>query len=367
MELFRRFQRADGRIPHDLGKSQLNCPSDGTTAGKPWKDLSTKYALMVYRDFLWSGDRAWVRRFYPSVKRAMRWQLAADHNGDGLPENEGLDTTYDLWNFFGTSSYTAGIHLAALRATEALARAAGDGRFALICRAQYALGASSFDEQLWTGAYYLAARQADGRPYEACIAGQLNGQWYAHLLDLGYLLPRERVRQAVRTMLQLNGRASRFGAVNAVFPDGRPDDRSYHSGNVWVGETYALAALAIYEGFIDEGLELARRVWLTFVDHVKRPWSQTDVVGASDGRLGDGEFYLRNVAIWAIPLALARQDPGAQQALRTLVPTWPAAQRRRPSTWLRTPSRAQVEGRRHRAGAPADGAAPRAHHIGAPS
>ena len=40
MELFRRFQRADGRIPHDLGKSQLNCPSDGTTAGKPWKDQS---------------------------------------------------------------------------------------------------------------------------------------------------------------------------------------------------------------------------------------------------------------------------------------------------------------------------------------
>ena len=118
--------------------------------------------------------------------------------------------------------------------------------------------------------------------------------------------------------------ASRFGAVNAVFPDGQVDRSSWHSGNIWVGETYALCALAIYEGFVKEGMELAQRVWSNFVERAKRPWSQTDVVAAEDGRLGDGEFYLRNVAIWALPFALAREQREARRVLHTLAPTWRA-------------------------------------------
>jgi uncharacterized protein (DUF608 family) len=273
---------------------------------------------MVYRNFLWSRDRRWIRGFYPSVKRAMLWQLGADRDGDGLPENEGSDSTYDLWDFFGAGSYTSSIHLAALRATEAMAEAAGDRPFALQCHAAAARGARSFDERLWAGGYYRAALGTDGTPYEACIAGQLNGQWYAHLLGLGYLVPRARVQQAVDTMLRLN--ASPYGAVNAVFPDGRIDTQSWHSGNIWVGETYALAALAVYEGRVEQGLELARRAWLNFVGRAKRPWSQTDVVAAATGEPGDGEFYLRNIAIWAIPLALARTDAAARRALHALAP-----------------------------------------------
>ncbi len=336
LELFRRAQRPDGRIPHDLGKGQINCPSDGTTAGVPWKDLSTKYALMVYRDWLWSGDQTWIRGFYPSVKRAMRWQLTRDRDGDGLPENEGRDSTYDLWDFFGVGSYTAGIHLAALRATERLARAAGDPAFARVCREQFAAGAASFEARLWTGSYYRAAAGRGGARYEACVAGQLNGQWYAHLLGLGYLVSRKRVNEAVLTMLRLNARASEFGAVNAVFPDGTVDESSLHSGNVWAGETYALAALAIYEGFIEEGLAIAQRMWRVFADLAKRPWSQTDVVGARDGRPGDGELYIRNLAIWAIPFALAHRDVRAAAVLRGLASELPARAERATRTgyWL---------------------------------
>lgn len=330
LDLFRRHQRPDGRIPHDLGRFQLNCPSDGTTAGAGWKDLSTKYALMVYRNFLWTKKPLWIRRFYPSVKRAMQWQLAADQDGDGLPENQGRDSTYDLWDFYGASSYTACIHLAALKATESLARIAGDKRFALQCHAAFSCGAKSFDELLWTGSYYRAAHSSNGVLYQACIAGQLNGQWYAHLLGLGYLFEASRVRRAVETMLKLNGAASSYGAVNSVFPDGRVDEQSWHSANVWVGETYALAALAIYEGFVEEGMALAQKTWLNFVGKAKRPWSQPDVVRATDGSLGDGELYLRSLTIWALPLALASFDSRARRVIKALAPalSLPALHRR---------------------------------------
>ena len=329
---FAKAQRPDGRIPHDLGKAQLDCPSDGTTAGLPWKDLATKFALMAYRDVLWSQDRQLLRRLYPHVKRAMRWEFTTDRNGDGLPDNEGLDSTYDLWPFHGASAYTASIFLAALRASQRMARAMSDAAFATQCQQWFRRGVESFEDKLWTGSYYLASRADDGSAYEVCIGGQLNGQWYAHLLNLGYLLPPSHVRTAVETMLALNGQASRFGAVNAVFPDGRIDTSSLQSGNIWVGETYALASLAIDEGLIEEGLELTRRMWMTFVDQAKSPWCQPDVIVANDGRLGDGEFYLRNVAIWGVPFALARVDGRVRRMLKTLAPHLPLPSIRRRAT-----------------------------------
>ncbi len=319
MRQFARAQRPDGRIPHDLGKAQLDCPSDGTTAGLPWKDLSPKFALMVYRDAcLGEGDMPFLREMYPHVKRAMEWELGTDRNGDGLPDNEGLDSTYDLWPFYGTNSYTSSIFLASLRATERMAQLMKDETFARRCRRVFQQGAASFDDKLWAGSYYLAARHNDGSTYDACITGQLNGQWYAHLLGLGHLLPPDRVKKAVQTVLRLNGQASRFGAVNAVFPDGRIDTSSWHSGNIWIGETYALASLAMYEGLIDEGLELTRRMWTMFVEQAKSPWSQPDVIAASDGHFGEGEFYIRNVAIWTLPWALARWDARVRHMMHAL-------------------------------------------------
>lgn len=320
---FARAQRADGRIPHDLGKAQLECPSDGTTAGAPWKDLATKFALMAYRDVLWGGDRRFLARIYPSVKRAMLWEFTTDRNADGLPDNEGADTTFDLWPFYGAGAYTGSIFLAALLASQRMAQLVKDAAFARLCRRWFREGVRSFDEKLWTGTYYAAARQDDGSVYEACTAGQLNGQWYAHLLGLGYLAPAAQVRKAVETMLALNGQRSRYGAVNAVFPDGRVDNSSYHAKNIWAGETYALSALAIEEGFVEEALALSERMWLTFASHAKNIWAQPDVVEAEDGRLGDGEFYMRNVAIWAIPFALARRDGRVRTMMQRLAPHLP--------------------------------------------
>jgi uncharacterized protein (DUF608 family) len=198
-----------------------------------------------------------------------------------------------------------------------------DKKFAQICEEWFIKGQKSFEEQLWNGSYYIMGRGQNGKVYDdqACIVGQLNGQWYAHLLDLGYILPKEHVQSAVKNILRLNGQASKFGAVNSVFSDGRVDNSSYHAENIWVGESYALASLAIYEGLVEEGLELAQRSWLHFTRGVLNPWSQPDVLFAQDGRLGDGELYLRNLSIWGVLFALAkRKNQTAKQLLLALEP-----------------------------------------------
>jgi len=79
--------------------------------------------------------------------------------------------------------------------------------------------------------------------------------------------------RAVKSILELNARASKFGAVNSVFSNGRIDHSNYHAENIWVGESYALCSLAIYEGFIKEGLSLARKIWLHFAERALNSWS----------------------------------------------------------------------------------------------
>ncbi len=319
MLLFKENQKKDGRIPHDLGKSQINCPSDGTTAGRPWKDLSTKYALMTYRDFLWTKDARFLRNIYKSVKRAMEWEFSQDRDGNGLPDNEGKDQTYDLWDFYGTNSYSSGIFLASLLACVKMAKIMGDSSFSRRCKNYFEKGKESFEKELWNGSYYIAGKSKE-KEYTACIAGQLNGQWYAHLLNLGYILPKEHVRKAVKTILDLNGKKSQFGIVNSVYADGKIDKSSYHSENIWTGETYAVSALAIYEGFLDEALDIARRTWENFVYKRRSVWSQPDVILAHDGSLGDGEFYIRNMSLWGIPFALARHKKDVKEFLLKLGP-----------------------------------------------
>jgi non-lysosomal glucosylceramidase len=319
MLLFKKYQKKDGRIPHDLGKSQIGCPSDGTTAGHPWKDLSTKYALMVYRDFVWSGDLAFLRRMYDSVKKAMEWEFAQDRDGNGLPDNEGKDQTYDLWEFHGTNSYSSGIFLASLLACLKMAKIMNDTYFHKLCKLYFEKGKASFEKELWNGSYYIAGKSGKNA-YGPCTAGQLNGQWYAHLLDLGYIADRSHIRKAVKAILDLNGTKSPYGIVNSVYADGKIDNSSYHAENIWTGETYALCALAIYEGFTEEALAIAKRTWENFVYARRNVWSQPDVVFAHDGSLGDGELYVRNLSLWAIPFALAQHDKGVKEFLLKLEP-----------------------------------------------
>lgn len=60
--------------------------------------------------------------------------------------------------------------------------------------------------------------------------------WYAHLLDLGYIVRPERVASAVKSIMEMNGTASPYGVVNTVLPDGSIDVRNQHSPNIWPGD-----------------------------------------------------------------------------------------------------------------------------------
>ncbi|MGH7197747.1 MAG: GH116 family glycosyl hydrolase [Candidatus Omnitrophota bacterium] len=305
---FAEAQRPDGYIPHDLGKNRLDLPSNGTTFYQ-WKDLNPKFILMTYRDALWSGNKAFLRRLYPHVKRALAWTVGARLGSNGLPEHEGADQTFDLWAFHGPNPYTSGIFLAALLAGEKMGRLMGDPSFAGECRDRFRKSSQSFEKEFWNGKYFGGV----------CSLSQLNGQWYADLLGLGPIADRRKIRAALGAILKRNSRPSAFGMVNSVLPDGRLDRSNRHSRNIWPGMNYAFISLCVMEGFpLNNLLKQARKLWHN-VTHVQRsPWNQPDMVNSATGKYVFGDYYYRNMAIWAIPIALAMKDKKTAAIMRSL-------------------------------------------------
>jgi len=305
---FAGVQRMDGYIPHDLGKNRLDMPSDGTTFHL-WKDLNPKFILMVYRDYLWSGDRAFLKRLYPNVKKALAWSMGTDHDGNGLPDNEGADQTFDLWGFYGTNAYTSSIYLAALLACDRMGRILDDPAFSRQCRAAHAKGSGSFERELWNGRYFG----------EYCALSQLNGQWYANLLKLGPIVDRAKIRKALSTVLRLNGSQSRFGMVNSVMADGRLDRSNDHSKNIWSGMNYAFMSLCVSEGVaMPKLMHQAKKLWTNVTTVQKNPWNQPDTIDSANGRYVFGDSYYRNMAIWSIPIVYGMRDRRTARVLNDL-------------------------------------------------
>ncbi len=295
---FAKFQRPDGYIPHDLGRNCISIPSNGTTYYF-WKDLNPKFALMAYRDYLWSKNEGFLKSIYPHVKKAMRWAIESDKDGDGLPDHEGADQTFDLWDFRGANSYTAGIFLAALLASRKLAEKMKDQAFASECDLRFWRGRESFDRELWNGDYFG----------QTCALSQLNGQWYADMLGLGDIADPRKINRALNSILAKNTSISKFGMVNSVLANNRLDTSNNHAKNIWFGMNYAFISLCLMRGLpAAKVMKPAFALWDNVTNKQKNPWNQPDMIDSKTGQYVFGDSYYRNMAIWSIPIAAAKKD-----------------------------------------------------------
>lgn len=313
--LFARAQRENGYIPHDLGHKRLDMPSNGTTA-LFWKDLNPKFILMAYRNFLFTQNKGFLEEIYPATKKALEWIMNTDNNDDYLPDNQGQDQTFDLWPFYGASSYTSSIFLASLLAMEKMAVLMQDDKTKDLAREWFEKGSENFQKKLWNGKYFICYN--DKNKNESCTVAQLTGQWYAHLLNLGYIVDKEKVKKALGSIFKLNGKSSQLGAINGLLPNGKIDVICWQSKNIWPGINYAFCALAIYEGFAKEALELAQKVHSNFTDNIMNPWDQPDMFDSKSGESLFGDHYMRNMVIWAIPFALAKKNRKVQELIDSL-------------------------------------------------
>ncbi len=299
-------RKAAWSAPHDLGSpsedpfvlpNQYNYQDISS-----WKDLNSKYVLMVWRDYVMTGgkDRAFLQYNYNAVKHAMEYLNQYDKNGDGLLENDGFpDQTYDTWSARGESSYSGSLQLAALRATEEMAKIVGDTATAGSTAAQFKRAQAAFIKKLWNGKYF---NYDVGSPYrDSIMAEQLAGQWYATMTGLGDLVPDEMRRSAFKTIYEYNVMKLHdgdMGALNGIGADGSILTENEQSQEVWTGVTFAVASTMLQEGLHDEAYTTAKGIY-DVVYEEKGYWFRTPEAWDSRG-LFRASMYMRPGAIWAM-------------------------------------------------------------------
>ncbi len=317
------------RMPLPLG-------TKGTRDFHPAADGQMGTVMQTYREWLISGDDEWLRRMWPKAKRALEfawryWDADRDGVMEGMQHN-----TYDI-EFYGPNTMMGSLYLGALRAGELMAQAVGEDATACEYRALRERGAAWTDEHLFNGDYYeqkvnpsahlawpenlrkLAENHGrdDQFPWpkwqygKGCISDQLIGQWYAEMLDLGYLYQRGHVRKALQSIFRHNWRGGlsdhpgllrlyalgeEAGLLIGTWPRGeRPGHAFYFADEVWCGIEYQVAAHLIYEGMVEEGLAIVRGVRDRHTGERRNPWNEFEC----------GHHYARSLASYSVMLALS--------------------------------------------------------------
>lgn len=303
-------RKVQGAVPHDLGMPS-EAPFRLTNAydwqdANVWKDLNSKFVLLLYRDYVATGDESLVREGWDAVKAALAYLKTFDRDGDGLPENDGIpDQTFDTWPMKGPSAYCGGLWLAALEAAQRMAEVVGDPEAQATYAAWYNQGRAAYEAKLWNGKYY---RYDTDSPYaESIMADQLAGQWYADVCRLPSIVPEDHIRSALKTVYAhnvLGFHRGEMGAVNGIREDGGLYTDSNQAEEVWTGVTYALASFMLRHGMEEEAWRTAWGVYrMTYEGGL---WFRTPEAWDGEGRFR-ASMYMRPGAIWAIQQALEEQ------------------------------------------------------------
>jgi non-lysosomal glucosylceramidase len=303
-----RMRKTKGAVPHDLGVPaedpfmQVNQFSWQDTNG--WKDLNTKYVLMVYRDYIFTGhkDTQFLRYNWPAIQEALEYLRKYDHNGDGLPENDGYpDQTYDEWVVRGESAYCGSLWLAALRAAEEIAHVLKDESAATKYHDLFIKSQTSFISKLWNGEYFS---YDTGSEYKSNIQSeQLAGQWYATMTGLGDLVPPDMQKKSLKKVFDFNVMKfanGEMGAVSGMSADGKIITTNQQVQEVWTGATFSVAALMLAEGMKDEGYHTAWGIYHVTYE-TKGYWFRTPEAWDITGNYR-ASMYMRPAGIWAMEM-----------------------------------------------------------------
>ncbi|NON63234.1 GH116 family glycosyl hydrolase [Acidianus sp. RZ1] len=298
-EYFANFIR-EGEVPHDLGEESIEDPIYGASYISPWTDLASTWILMIYRDYLFTGDTNFLMRLFDKVKEAIDWLISLDRDGDGVPDSKGgFDNSYDGTHMYGTSSYVASMFLCSMNAFFSMANILGkeiDKKYREVYeKASYSMNS------LWNGKYFINSRRGNEEENSSCINSQIAGQIWCQLLSLPPIVEEEKIDKALRSIYELNYRSSNFCLTNSTLPDGKIDLSTGQMRSCWPRVSFAVSALMILRGMDSEGMEIAKREWDTI--RSLNPWNQSSRIDAIDGKYVGLMSYIGSMNVWLIHIA----------------------------------------------------------------
>lgn len=270
--------------------------------------------MRLYREWKLSGDDELLKKVWDKAKLAMDfafeyWDSDMDYVLDSEQHN-----TYDI-EFYGPNSLVNSMFFGALKAMIEMSSYLGESESSRKYKKAFELGSQRMDRMLWDEEYYIQVID-DVNKYKyqygkGCLSDQLLGQFLAHICGLGYILPERHVKKAVLSIFNHNFRQglSDFSSVQRTYTlnnehglllctwprGGRPYLPFVYSDEVWTGIEYQVATHLIYEGFVDEGLTIAKAVRDRHDGYRRNPWNEVEC----------GHHYARSMASYGLLTSLS--------------------------------------------------------------
>jgi len=270
--------------------------------------------IRVYREWKISGDSNFLRRVWRKTMLALDYVMKTwDTDKDNVLDSK-MHVTYDI-EFYGPNPMTNSLYFAALKAGSEMAGFMGDKERAQKYEKAFIEGSLKMDKLLWNNKYYIQKlKDVDEYRYqygEGCLSDQLLGQFMAHIAGIGYILPKEHVKQTLKSIYEYNFKDQldkiesvqrvyclndESGLVLCSWPNGkRPRFPFPYCDEVWTGVEYQVATNMIYEGLLDEGLTIVRSIRDRYDGYKRNPWSEIEA----------GYHYVRAMASWGLINALS--------------------------------------------------------------
>lgn len=302
----------------DQGKMRFR--TDRVFDKEPWKfahpaaDGQMGTIVRLYREWKLTGDEQFLRDLWPQAAKALDFAFDYwDSDKDCVLDSQ-QHNTYDI-EFYGPNSLCNSMFFAALKAGAEMAEHLGDQDHAARYREALENGSRKMDDLLWDGSYYVQRiEDVNAWRYQyglGCLADQLLGQYLAHVVGLGHILPKDHVRKAMKSVFRHNFRDSltrhdnvqrtyalndEMGLLLCTWPQGdRPRIPFPYADEVWTGIEYQVAAHLIYEGLVEEGLTIVKACRNRHDGVRRNPWDEFEC----------GHHYARSMASWAVLTALS--------------------------------------------------------------
>ncbi len=256
LDFLKKFQRADGKIPHEISQSASLVPWF-TDYPYAWASAdATPLYLIAHADYLRaSGDVDYLRAGRESILKAYRFTRATDTDGNGLIESTSLGHG---WVEGGSlyppheEIYMQGLWAEALRGVVEMSRLLEDEKLAAEATAELRRVTKAIEQTYWLegrGHYAFATniprkepRAAERGPNRERRQQRMNEQDKSKLFEEDTVLPAVPlwfgVLDAGRAQGQLDhlgsGRIATDWGARIISDESRLyDPLSYHSGSVW--------------------------------------------------------------------------------------------------------------------------------------
>ena len=256
LDFLKKFQRQDGKIPHEISQSAGLIPWF-TDYGYPWASADATPLYIIAHGDYWrtSGDLGFIKKNWDSLVKAYRFTAATDTDGNGLIENTGFGHG---WVEGGALSppheeiYMQGIWIEALGSIAELADQMNDRKLATEARAAAERNRAAVEKTYWLAGrnHYAFAtnrpqatpRVAEPGPNRDRRQARLNELSKVSLIDEDTVLPAVglwwRTLDTERAQLEIDrlgsgAMATDWGARIISNESKLYDPLSYHYGSVW--------------------------------------------------------------------------------------------------------------------------------------